>query len=136
MLLCTLQGANFLLYIFLSHSLLVGLLVNMSSLDGKDFLRVRGMPSSWVAKGPPGVRLMMGAVLLLLASCYLSLRREWRIMLAFNSCCNLGVLTATAYHHDTRLHYHLPTSILFDPLLCTVFESIIYIEETIEDSEW
>ena len=94
------------------------------------------MPSSWVAKGPPGVRLMMGAVLLLLASCYLSLRREWRIMLAFNSCCNLGVLTATAYHHDTRLHYHLPTSILFGPLLCTVFESIIYFEETIVDSEW
>lgn len=97
--------------------------------------RSEGMPSSWVAKGPPGVRLMMGAVLLLLASCYLSLRREWRIMLAFNSCCNLGVLTATAYHHDTRLHYHLPTSILFGPLLCIVYESIIYIEETIEDSE-
>ena len=33
---------NFFLYIFLSHSLLVGLLVNMSSLDGKDFLQVRG----------------------------------------------------------------------------------------------
>ena len=51
---------------------LVEAVVNIAINGNIKFLPVERMPSSWVAKGPPGVRLMMGEPTLLSLSCHCS----------------------------------------------------------------
>ena len=51
---------------------LVEAVVNIAINGNIKFLPVERMPSSWVAKGPPGVRLMMGEPTLLRLSCHCS----------------------------------------------------------------